>query len=223
MPKVLSIDLERIAFALILSGFVGGCSQPLITLPQNIHHSEFVRDFEPSESARIRVGEISDVDPRASRDAFPFPREFIVEELRNQIEARLLENGMLATGSTTEESYVVSAEITDYHTKNNCTTSGCPNRGPRRTEEGAPTLLVRYTIHYGGEMVGTVESISTLHTYPFLLSPVDYETWRSVFKSNAENLVEELKAAMGGEPTPRRQLSALPIIAVYPPAIGAAD
>lgn len=165
------------SFALFLAVMTTGCGT-------TTHDATFTQDFTPAESATIMVGEISDVAPKGDRgDQEDFDTE---KELRTQLEAKLSENGMLATQSAEQGPYVLNAEITDYD----------PGSAGKRwiwPGYGATELSVQCTIYEGDQKVGNVFARRTIEAGGLYTAGA----WKGVFESVAEDIVEELMVKLG--------------------------
>ena len=176
MTRMLTSAPAKAALALTFVFIFGGCGT-------TAHDAKYAQDFVPSESAKIMIGQISDTKDEGGDQEGDFDTE---NELRTQLEGKLSENGLLATGAAGEEYYVLSAEIVDYE----------PGSAAKRwlwPGYGATELSVQCTLSEGDRKVGNVFARRTVEGGGLYTAGA----WKSIFDTVAGDVVEEIKSKLG--------------------------
>lgn len=161
-----------IAFICVL--FLSGCGTVQ-------HDAVFVSGYAPSPKATVVLGEVTDAAPVIKRgnDHKDFD---IAKAMREQLEAKLRESGLLTASGRTEGSLVLSVKIVDYE----------PGDAFKRwlmPGYGSTVLSVECTLHDGDKKVATVTARRTVDAG----GGYTIGAWQTIFGKVAEDIVSDLK------------------------------
>lgn len=163
----------RAAFVSVMLLALFGCGT-------TTHKATFSDDFAASKSMGISVGEISDVAPKGDRgDQEHFDTE---QELQIQLQAKLMESGLLADSTTEQTPYTLNAKITDYD-------PGSAGKRWLMPGYGATELSVECYLYEGDREVGKIFARRTVEAGGLYT----VGAWKGVFETVAEEIVEDLK------------------------------
>jgi hypothetical protein len=159
---------------LLLTGLLlAGCGSSNLT-------SNLEPGFTPRANPLVAIGAITNVSP-------PFPEDEKValdplQELKTQLEAKLLENNMLAGSSGAGKNYVLVPEIKEYR----------PGSAFKRwlwPGYGSTILSVESVLQDGGDKVGEISTRRTIDAGGAYTAGA----YQTIFSSVAEDIVADLK------------------------------
>ena len=165
-----AVALFALACLLLLEG-CGTAQQDILFKPE----------FVPAPNAAIRVGDVVDTAPRIKRGN-EFKDLDVAMKMRDALEAKLREAGLLGTLASDGKPLVLSARVVDYE----------PGDAFKRwlmPGYGSTVLTVECALHNGDEQVATVNARRTVDAG----GGYTIGAWETIFGQVAEDVVAGLK------------------------------